>query len=363
MNIAIIEGDGTGPEVIREAVKVLKAVCAQHRIPLSLEYLPINGTRYLEKGALLSDEEIQHLQTKSAVLLGAIGHPHCPPGVLERGILLRLRFALDLYINLRPVKRYPSVTTPLRSQDPLDYVVVRENSGGLYTGVGGRSMVNTPHEVAVESMVYNYTQVERCIRYAFELATRRHAHQPWQGLTDDEKKAGKIGKVTLCGKSNVLTHVFALWQRVMDEIKDGFPRIVTDYVHVDAMCIYMIECPQRFDVIVTENMFGDIITDLAAVTQGGMGVASSGNINPYGVSMFEPIGGTAPDWTGKNQINPIAAIGAVQMMMDHLGHIGAAHSIEKAKAHTVAQMTSMIAGEMGYSTSEVGDMVVDALAV
>ncbi len=363
MNIAVIEGDGTGPEVIKEAVKCLDAVCQRFKIPLNLEYFPINGTRYLSTGELLSDQEIQTLRNKTAILLGAIGHPDCPPGVLERGILLKLRFSLDLYINLRPVRRYASVSTPLKSNDPFDYLVIRENSGGLYTGVGGRSMVNTPHEVAMESMVYTHAQVDRCVRFAFDMAQQRSQDTPWKGLTEIERQQGYRGKVTLCGKSNVLTHVYALWNRVMDEVKLDYPHIITDYVHVDAMCIYMIECPHRFDVIVTENMFGDIITDLAAVTQGGMGVASSANINPNGVSMFEPIGGTAPDWTGKNQINPMAAIGAVQLMLSHLGHVDAATTLEVAKQHALSQMSSMLAGQMGYTTTGVGDLVVNAIPI
>jgi len=362
-NIAVIGGDGTGPEVIHEAIKVLDA--AQSRFGFKLNYSPLNydGTRYIAEGKTLSDTELEALKQFDAILLGAIGHPDITPGILERGILLKLRFGLDQYINLRPVRLYENVATPIKNKThhDIDYVVVRENTGGLYTGVGGSSMTGTTNEVAVQSMVYSYHQVERCIRFAFEQVLKRNSDAPWKGLTESEKSGGYIGKLTLCGKTNVLTHVFGLWERVLKELAAEFPQVKTDYCHVDAMCIYMIECPERFDVIVTENMFGDIITDLAAVTQGGMGVAASGNINPSGVSMFEPIGGTAPAFTGRNEINPMAAIGAAHMMLDHLGLRVAAAAIESAKIDVILKMKSMAAAQMGFSTSQIGDMVVEAL--
>ncbi len=361
--IAVIGGDGTGPEVIREAIKVLDA--AQSRFGFSLQYTHLNydGQRYIAEGKTLGDDELEALRQYDAILLGAIGHPDITPGILERGILLKLRFGLDQYINLRPVRLYENVATPIKNKTHLDidYVVVRENTGGLYTGIGGSSMTGTSNEVAVQSMVYTYHQVERCLRFAFEQVIKRHSQSPWKNLTPAEKDAGYIGKLTLCGKTNVLTHVFGLWERVMKELSVEFPQVKTDYCHVDAMCIYMIECPEKFDIIVTENMFGDIITDLAAVTQGGMGVAASGNINPSGVSMFEPIGGTAPAFTGKNEINPMAAIGAAHMMMDHLGLSEAAVAIESAKIEVILKMKSMAAAQMGFSTTDIGDMVCETL--
>ena len=243
--------------------------------------------------------------------------------------------------------------------DNTDYVVIRENTGGLYTGIGGIEHQGTPEEVATQSMVYTRQQVERCIRFAFETAVKRNQESPWKGLTDDEKAAGKIGKVTLCGKTNVLLYVFGLWERIFKEVAAEYPQIVTDYTHVDAVCVHMVERPEVFDIIVTSNMFGDIITDLAAVTQGGMGVAASANINPGGLSMFEPIGGTAPSFTGKNEINPIAAIGAAHLMLDYLGYNEAAKALESAKISIIQKMNSMIAGKMGFKTTEIGNMICD----
>ena len=295
--------------------------------------------------------------------MGAIGHTDVPPGILERDILLKIRFGLDQYINLRPVKLYPNVYSPIKNVTDvdIDYVVVRENTGGLYTGHGKITDKGTPSEVATQEMIYSYEQVERCIRYAFDTVLKRHSDSVWRGLTQDELNDGYVGKLTLCGKSNVLMNVFGLWQRVINEMKAEYPTVLVDYVHVDAACIYMVESPSRFDVIVTSNMFGDIITDLAAVSQGGMGVASGGNINPNGVSMFEPIGGTAPTFTGLNQINPMAAIGAAHMMLDHLGFTEEANRIEAAKVAVILKMKSMQAAQMGFGTNEIGDMVVEAL--
>ena len=206
-------------------------------------------------------------------------------------------------------------------------------------------------------MIYSYGQVERCIRYAFETVKKRHQKSPWKGLSVAQVSEGKIGQVTLCGKTNVLTYVFDLWERVFNAVAKDYPDVVCNYTHVDAVCVHMVECPEIFDVIVTSNMFGDIITDLAAVTQGGMGVAASGNINPNGLSMFEPIGGTAPAFTGKNEINPMAAIGAAHLMLDHLGYSDAANTLEKAKITVIQQMKSMLAGKMGLKTEEIGNMV------
>lgn len=342
--IAVIPGDGTGPEVVREGEKVLKAAASRFSFTLDLEYFDFGGERYLATGEVLPDSAAEELRRFDAIYLGAIGHPSVKPGILEKGILLRLRFELDQYINLRPVKLYPGVETPLKGKGPkeIDYVVVRENTGGIYTGVGGFSMKGTSREVAVQSMVYSRFQVERCLRYAFELARRRPR---------------KI--LALCGKTNVLTYVYDLWERVFNELGEAEYRDVTrEYYHVDAACMWMIKNPEWFDVIATGNMFGDIITDLGAITQGGMGIAAGGNINPEGVSMFEPIGGSAPKYTGKNVINPLAAICAGSMMLDTLGEGEAAAAVEAAVMDVTAnKLKGLGAGKMGFSTSEVGDLV------
>jgi len=348
-NIAVIPGDGTGPEVVREGVKVLQAAASKFDFVLNFNYYDFGGERYLKTGEVLPDSAIDELRKYDAIYLGAIGHPDVKPGILEKGILLRIRFELDQYINLRPVKLYPGVPTPLKDKGPehIDYVVVRENTGGIYTGIGGIMMKGTPHEVAVQSNVYNRHQVERCIKYAFEYT----------------KKRNKKNTLALCGKTNVLTYVFDLWERVFHEIGDKeYPEIKREYYHVDATCMWMVKNPEWFDVIVTDNMFGDIITDLGAITQGGMGIAAGGNINPEGVSMFEPIGGSAPKYTGKNVINPLAAICAGMMMLEHLGEEKAAKAIEKSVMYVTAnKLKGMGAGQMGYSTSEVGDLVAQGL--
>jgi len=361
--IAVIPGDGIGPEVIREGLKVVQKAAEKNNFKLETKTFSFGGDRYLKTGETLPESAIAELRKFHAIYLGAIGHPDVKPGILERGILLNLRFTFDQYINLRPVRLYDNVETPIKNKSPkdIDYIVVRENTGGLYTGEGSFQKQGTPDEVATQLMIYSRKQVERCVRYAFELLKHRHAKNPWQGLSKEEREQGFIGKLTLCGKTNVLTYVYDLWQRVVNEVAKEYPNIKTDYVHVDAMCIYMIESPERFNVIVTGNMFGDIITDLAAVTQGGMGVAASGNINPQGVSMFESVHGSAPQFTGKNVVNPIACIAAGKMMLDHLGETKAANEIEDAMKTVIKKMKSMLVGQMGYSTSEIGDMVVKAL--
>ena len=358
--LAIIPGDGIGPEVIREGLKVLAATAKKHNFTYETTEFPYGGTRYLKTGEVLSDEELNALKKFDAIYLGGIGHPDVKPGILERGILLKMRFDLEQYINLRPVKLYENVATPLagKKSEDIDYIVFRENTGGLYTGIGEFQNKGTKDEVAIQSMVYSHKQVDRCVRYAFEYLRKRHTDNPWPGLSSDQIKQGKIAKLTLCGKTNVLTYVFDLWERVFNAVARDYPEIVTDYCHVDAICIYMIEDPKRFNGIVTSNMFGDIITDLAATTQGGMGVAPSGNINPDGVSMFEPVHGTAPSFTGKNVINPIATILTSVMMLNHLGEYDAAINIENAVKRTILKMKSMLVGKMGYTTTEIGDMVV-----
>ena len=361
--IAVIGGDGIGPEVIAEGLKVLNAVSTKHGFILEKTEFAFGGERHLKTGEILSDSEVNRLKQFDAIYLGGIGHPKVKPGILEKGILLKLRFDLDQYINLRPVKLYDNVETPLKNKKPkdIDYVVIRENTGGLYTGVGEFQNKGTPDEVAIQSMVYSRKQVERCVRFAFDYIKNRHQNKPWHGLTKKEKDKGFIGKLTLCGKTNVLTFVYDLWDRTFHEVAKDYPEIIADYCHVDAICIYIVESPQRFDGIVTGNMFGDIITDLAAATQGGMGVAPSGNINPNGVSMFEPVHGTAPIFAGKNVVNPIAAILTAQMMLKNLGEGKAAEDIEKAVGKVIKKMKSMLVDEMGFSTSEIGSMVADNL--
>lgn len=348
-NIAVLPGDGTGPEVVAEGLKVLDAASAKFGFKLNYQHYDFGGDRYIATGEVLPESAPEELKKSDAIFLGAIGHPDVKPGILEKGILLKLRFELDQYINLRPVKLYPGVETPLKDKGPehIDYVVVRENTGGLYTGVGGFTMKGTKDEVAVQSMVYNRPQVERCLKYAF----------------DYTKKRNKKNTLALSGKTNVLTYVFDLWERAFHEVgaKD-YPEIKREYYHVDATCMWMVKNPEWFDVIVTGNMFGDIITDLGAITQGGMGIAAGGNINPEGVSMFEPIGGSAPKYTGMGVINPLAAIASGQMMLEHLGETEAAAAIEKAIMFvTSSKLKSMSAGKMGYSTSEVGDLVAQEL--
>ena len=345
--IAVIPGDGTGPEVVREGMKAIEAAAGKFGFSIDSENFDFGGDRYLQTGEALPAGAAEEMKQFDAIYLGAIGHPDVKPGILEKGILLTLRFELDQYINLRPVKLYPGVWTPVRDKGPeeIDYVVVRENTGGIYTGTGGISMKGTPDEVAVQSMVYTRHQVERCLRYAFEYAGRK----------------GKKKTLGLVGKTNVLTYTYDLWDRVFHEIgaKD-YPEIRRDYYHVDAVCMWMIKNPEWFDVLVTGNMFGDIITDLGAMTQGGMGIAAGGNINPDGVSMFEPIGGSAPKYTGQNIINPLASIVAASMMLDSLGEAEAAQAIEQAvMTVTGTKIKSLGAGRMGYSTAEVGDMVAE----
>jgi 3-isopropylmalate dehydrogenase len=352
--IAVIPGDGTGPEVTLEAVKVLKAAANKFNFKVDLTEFDFGGERYKRTGETLPDSAVDELRKFDSILLGAIGHPDVKPGILEKGILLKARFELDQYINLRPVKLYPGVPCPLKDKGPdeIDYVVVRENTGDLYTGTGGISMKGTPHEVAVQSSVYSRFQVERCLRYAFEYA-RKYGKKA--------RDKGDKNTLALCGKTNVLTYVYDLWERAFHEIGQAdYPDIEREYYHVDATCMWMVKNPEWFDVIVTGNMFGDIITDLGAITQGGMGIAAGGNINPEGVSMFEPIGGSAPKYTGKGVINPLAAICAGQMMLETLGEDQAAVKVEDAvKFVTGQKLKSMQAGKMGYSTSEVGDLLAE----
>jgi 3-isopropylmalate dehydrogenase len=344
--IAVIPGDGTGPEVVREGLKVLEAVAAAEGFRYETQTYDLGGDRYLRTGETLPDSVLAELRGFDAIFLGAIGHPDVAPGILEPGILLRLRFELDQYINLRPVKLYPGVDCPLKDKGPehIDFVVVRENTEGLYGGMGGFQYKGTPQEVSTQVHLTTRFGAERAIRYAFGLARKRN----------------KMKQLHLVGKTNVLTYVHDTWWRAFNEVGDAdYPDIKREYAHVDATCMWFVKNPEWFDVIVVENMFGDIITDLGAMIQGGMGVAAGGNINPQGVSMFEPIGGSAPKYTGQNVICPLAAIAAAQMLVADLGEERAAERMEQAiiAALSSGKIKSLSAGRMGLSTSEMGDLV------
>lgn len=344
-NIAVIGGDGTGPEVVAEGLKVLKVVSNKFGFSYDTTMFDYGGDRYLKTGKTISDDELEGLKKFDAIFLGAVGHPDVKPGILEQGILLKTRFALDQYINLRPVKLYNEAFCPLKDKKPedIDFVVVRENSEGLYKGLGSFENKGTKNEVAIQISHNTRKGVERCIRYAFEYCKKRNS---------------KKRKLTLCGKTNVLTFAWDLWQRTFNEVKKEYPDIQTDYAHVDATTMWFVKNPEWFDVIVTDNMFGDIITDLGAMLQGGMGIAAGGNINPEGVSMFEPIGGSAPKYTGKHVINPLAAICAVGMLLETIGEENAGKAIENSVIKIVqSKLKSLAAGKMGYITEEIGDMV------
>ncbi len=348
--IALIPGDGTGPEVVAEGVKALNAISKKFDIEFQFNDLGLGGERYLKDGTLIPDGLIDELRENyDAIYLGAIGHPEVKPGILERGILLRLRFDLDLYINLRPVILLPGVYTPIKDKGPedIDFVVVRENTEGMYVGAGGFLNKGTPHEVAIQESINTRRGVERCIRYAFDYCRKR-----------DKKRL-----VTLCAKTNVLNYESDIWFRVFEEVAKEYPDINTNYQHVDALCMWMIKNPEQFDVIVTNNMFGDIITDIGAIIQGGLGIAAGGNINPGKIAMFEPIGGSAPKYTGQGKINPLAAICAAQMMLEYLNEEKAASLLMDAIKDTIKKLKSLDAGRMGYTTSEVGDMVASYIVI
>lgn len=346
--IAVIGGDGTGPEVVKEGLKVIEAASKKFGFKYETKDFDFNGERYMKTGKTLEDNDIAELKKFNVIYLGAIGHPDVKPGILEQGILLKLRFSLDQYINLRPIKLYNSVFCPLKDkkESDVDFVVVRENSEGLYKGMGEFKDKGTKDEVATQISYNTRKGVERCVRYAFEYTRRRN----------------KRKTLTLCGKTNVLTFAWDLWQRAFNEVAKEYPDIKTNYAHVDATAMWFVKNPEWFDVIVTDNMFGDIITDLGAMVQGGMGIAAGGNLNPEGVSMFEPIGGSAPKYTGKNVINPLAAICAGAMLLEQLGEVKAAKAIEDSVIKIVkTKLKSLAAEKMGYSTTEVGDLVVKNL--
>jgi len=346
--IAVIPGDGTGPEVVAEGLKALKAVSEKVGFAYETTTYDIGGERYKRTGETLPESVLEEFKGFDVIYLGALGHPDVKPGVLERGILLRLRFEMEQYVNVRPVKLYPGVETPLKDKGPedIDFVVIRENTEGFYSGAGGFFKKGTPDEIAVQESINTRKGVERCIRYAFDLARKRN----------------KRKTLTLCAKTNVLVFASDLWERTFHEVGDAdYPEIKREYAHVDATCMWMVKNPEWFDVIVTDNMFGDIITDLGAMIQGGMGVAAGGNVNPESVSMFEPIGGSAPKYTGQNVANPLAAILAAKMMLDHLGLAEPGRALEEAVTATILTMEGMDAGKMGCTTEEVGDRVRDRI--
>lgn len=344
-NIAVIPGDGTGPEVVAEGIKVIDALSYKFGFSLKYKYFDIGGERYLKTEEVLPDNLLNEFKQYDAIYLGAIGHPDVKPGILEKGILLKTRFELDQYINLRPVKLYEGVDTPLKNKGPadIDFVVIRENTEGLYVGAGGTLKKGTKDEVATQESINTRKGVERCLRFAFEFTKNRN----------------KGKKLTLCAKTNVLTYASDLWARTFYEIAPEYPDVKTDYAHVDATCMWMVKNPEWFDVIVTDNLFGDIITDLGAMIQGGLGIAAGGNINPEGVSMFEPMGGSAPKYTGKNVINPLAAVLAGGMMLEFLGENDSWKMLENAVQKTLKKdIKSLDAGKMGMGTKEVGDLIV-----
>jgi len=343
--IGVIAGDGVGPEVIKEGLKVINAAAKKVGFKYDTVTYDFGGERYLKTGEVLPDSALEEMKKLDVIYLGAVGHPQVKPGILERGLLLRLRFGLDQYINLRPVILYPGVATPLKDKKPedIDFVVVRENTEGLYLGIGRFEKKGSLEEVAVQEMVNTRKGVERCVRYAFELTRKR------------KKKM----RLTLVDKANVLIFAHDLWQRVFYKVGEEYPDVEKDHAYIDACCMWFVKNPEWFDTIVTCNMFGDIITDLGAMIQGGMGVAAGGNINPEGVSMFEPIHGSAPKYAGKNVINPIATIVAGGMLLENLGEETGAKLIDRAvrKALSSGKIKALDAGKMGLSTSEVGDLI------
>jgi 3-isopropylmalate dehydrogenase len=363
--IGVIAGDGVGPEVVREGLEVLALAADREGFRYEVVPFDLGGERYLRTGEVLPDSMLEELRRCDALYLGAVGHPRVAPGVLEKGILLRLRFEFHQYVNLRPVRLYPGVNTPIKGKGPddIDMVVVRENNEDLYVGAGGFTRKGTPEEVAIQTSINTRAGVERCLRFAFELARERGKVRPYRGLTEADRGQGRIGQVTMVAKTNVLTFAHDLWMRAFNEVAGDYPDIKTDYQHVDACCMRMVVSPERFDVIATTNMFGDIITDLGAVLQGGMGLAASGNINPARTSpsMFEPVHGSAPDIAGQGIANPVAAIFSVAMLLDHLQAPRAAERIRRAVARVLAAAdpkTPDLGGKA--TTAEVGRAVREA---
>jgi len=350
-DIGVIAGDGIGPEVVAEGLKVLAAVAEESAFSFNLVQYPYSGTHYLKTKELVPDRVIDEWRSLDAVFLGAIGHPDVEPGLVERSVILGLRFGLDLYINLRPIKLYASHLCPLKGKNPedIDFVVVRENTEGLYAQIGGHLKKGTSDEVATVTGVYTRKGVERAIRYAYDLAQYR---------ADAE---GTAGRLTLVDKANAIRPQ-DIWTRTFAEVGREYPAIEQDHAYVDACAMWMVKNPEWFDVIVTTNLFGDIVTDLGAMIQGGMGIAASGNLNPGKTSMFEPIHGSAPKYAGKNVVCPLGAIMAVTMMLEYLGEKPAARRIEEAVAVLLADGSiPSVDSRSGLGTTQIGDMVAGAL--
>ncbi|GAA3590561.1 3-isopropylmalate dehydrogenase [Klugiella xanthotipulae] len=351
IKLAVIPGDGIGPEVIAEANKVLDAVLVGSDVVIKRSHFSLGAARYLETGDTLTDEDLAAIRANDVILLGAVGgvpgDPRLANATIERGLLLKLRFELDHYANVRPSILLPGETSPLTAPGTVDFVVVREGTEGPYVGNGGAIRAGTPHEIANEVSINTAHGVERVVRYAFEVAQARPAK-----------------KLTLVHKTNVLVYAGALWQRHVDAIAAEFPEVSVDYLHVDAATIFLVTNPARFDVIVTDNLFGDILTDLAGAISGGIGLAASGNINPSGEfpSMFEPVHGSAPDIAGEQKADPSAAILSVALMLDHLGLPEQATRIREAVAQDVATRGSAPAGALSTRTSDVGDRIVQRLS-
>ncbi len=366
IELGVIAGDGVGPEVMAQSLEILSQVGRLETLAYELVNFDLGGDRYLRTGLILPAGEQDRLARCDAILLGAVGHPDVAPGILEKGILLKLRFDFQQYVNLRPIGLFAGVECPVRGKGPddVDMVVVRENNEDLYVGAGGFTRKGTPEEVAIQTSINTRAGVERTLRYAFDLARRRGQGGPFRGLSAVDRSRGVSRQVTLVAKTNVLTFAHDLWMRAFTEVGREYPEIKSDYQHVDACCMRMVTNPERFDVIVTTNMFGDIITDLGAVLQGGMGLAASGNLNPERAfpSMFEPIHGSAPDIAGKGVANPLAAILSVAMMLDHLDQNRAAERIRAAVRKVLlagSPRTPDLGGDSG--TAEVGRAVAAAL--
>lgn len=349
--IGVLAGDGIGPEVTAEALKVLQVVARDEGFSYELVEYPYSGEFYLRTKELVPEHVIDEWRTLDAVLLGAIGHPDVEVGLVERSVILGLRFGLDLYINLRPIKLYAEHLCPLKNKTPedVDLTIIRENTEGLYSQVGGILKKGTPDEVATVTGIYTRKGVERAIRYAFDVARERAA------------RSGRAPKVTMVDKANAIRPQ-EIWTRTFEEVGREFPDVQQDHAYVDACTMWMVKNPEWFDVVVTANLFGDIITDLGAMIQGGMGIAASGNIHPGKTSMFEPIHGSAPKYAGKNVACPLGAIMAAQMMLDYLGEKSAADRIEHSVAHLLSSgaIPSVDAGS-GLSTTQIGDMVTQSV--
>jgi len=357
LNLAILGGDGTGPEVVAQALRVLEAVTSDGSVSVQTTHFDYGAAHTLATGSVITDDEVDELRSFDAILLGAVGHPDVKPGVLEKGLLLKLRFQLDQYINLRPVKLYPGIDSPLKDKGPedIDFVCVRENTEGLYGGTGGRVRVGTPQEISTQEMIATRFGVERCVRYAFEVArTRPRKH------------------LTLVHKTNVLTHCGATWFDTFTDLAAEYTDVDTDYHHVDACCMYMATKPEIYDTIVVPNMFGDIITDLGAAIAGGMGIAASGNLSPdpsaNSVSMFEPVHGSSPDIAGQDKANPLACIDSLAMLLRETGRakerpalVEAGDKVAAAVQAVTPNFTGKRLDRSGYSTTAIGDMVIAAL--